>query len=88
MAKKTLYTAKAINNLIDTLVDLDYEIITIPGVLLDSYICISPKPELFRHGEFREVAINEWQSAYKVRTSSKLSKRLLKDIEAAKKEDM
>ena len=82
MAKKTLYTVKAVDEAIDQLIDMGYEIVIIPGSLIDSYICISPTPSMYNY-EFRENAINEWSSAYTVRRSSKLSERMLKDIKAA-----
>ena len=82
MAKKTLYTVKAVDEAIDQLIDMGYEIVIIPGTLIDSFICISPKPSMY-HYEFREYVTTSWASAYTVRRSSKLSERMLKDIKAA-----
>lgn len=75
---KNLYTMNAIDKLCNELIgNRGYDFIRLrDGVLLDGdFILVSPDEE---HYSFvvREVALNEWSSAYTVRRTAKISKAL------------
>ena len=80
MAKQKLYTLTAVEISIETLTKHGYDINVIPGSLLDNYICIPPDNDKYIF-EVREVYLNVCSSAYSMRRHSKLSKRLIKEID-------
>ena len=77
-----LYTAAAIDSALDTLMRSGYDIFLIPGVLIDSYVCVPDTDDKWVY-EFRETPVNSWSSAYTVRRHSKVSKRLQALISSA-----
>ena len=50
-----------------------YEILSVPGSLLDSYICVAPDENHWNY-IFREEYLNESSSAYSFRRCGKISK--------------
>lgn len=77
-----LYTMAAVDTALQKLISNGYDIILIPGTLLDSYVCI-PDTDMKWIYEFRETYLNEWNSAYTVRRHSRISKRLQAMIDSA-----
>lgn len=82
MARSNLYTPKTVENTLNALADIGYEIVTIEGSLIDNYICLPPD-DGYVVWEFYECYLNEWSSAYRYRTSKKISRRLARLLEEA-----
>ena len=78
MAK--LYSMAAVDDALEFLTENGYEIVTIPGSLLDSYICIAPDDSHY-NVILRENYVNAWSSAYTVRNYKKLPKWALAEVE-------
>lgn len=77
------YSMDAVNTAVQTLTeDYGYFTYVIPGVLLDTYICVPDSDDRYIY-EFRETYLNCWSSAYTVRRHGHMSKRLEKMIKAA-----
>ena len=75
MKSKNLYEPKAVYNALVELTEKGYEIVTLEGCLLDDYICLSHDKTKYNFF-FYEVALNEWQSAYKMQRFSVMPKFL------------
>lgn len=82
MARSNLYTLNAVENALNRLSDMGYEIVTIEGTLIDNYICLPPDDDHYVW-EFYENYLNEWSSAYRYRRSKKISRRQKKMLEEA-----
>ena len=80
---KNLFSLSAVEKFIaEELIPVGYEVITIrEGVLLDDMVAIAPDDEHY-HIVFRAEYLNEWNSAYSVRRTSKISAALQKEIDA------
>lgn len=69
-----LYSYDAVQKAIETvLAPAGYEIIEIPGCLIDSYVCVAPDDDHY-NVIFKETYLNQWSSAYTVRNYRKLPK--------------
>lgn len=82
---KNYYTAQSVYEAVGKLEEMGYEIVTIEGCLLDSYIAIAPDEQHY-HYIFRETYLNEWSSAYTVRRYSRLPKWALAEIKRIESE--
>lgn len=82
----TVYDYTAVEKAIrEHLLPTGYEVHVVPGVLLDSYVCIAPDDQHY-HFCCREVAMNEWSSALTVQRYRRLPK-WAKDALAAESAD-
>lgn len=73
------YSLTAVEKFLPQVEKAGYEIVTIPGGLLDSYICIAPRDDYYNF-EIRETYLNEWSSCYTVHQWKKLPKRVLSEL--------
>lgn len=80
MNKSTkLYDAKAVDNFVENLSENHgYDVVIVNGSLLDEYICISHDSMKYNF-YFYEVALNSWQSAYKMQRFSKRMPKYLQE---------
>lgn len=77
---QNIYSYQSVEQFInDKLIPEGYEIVIIPGALVDSYICIAPD-ERHYHFIFREQYLNEWSSGLTKRRCKKLTKWALDAI--------
>ena len=76
-----LYTAEAVENTINNiLIPGGYEIQTIPGALIDTFICLAPSPAYYNY-IFKETYLNEWSSAYTMRRCQSLPAWVLRELD-------
>lgn len=76
---KKLYDSKAVDRFVEDLsLNHGYDITIVNGSLLDEYICISHDATKYNF-YFYEVALNEWQSAYKMQRFSKRMPKFLQN---------
>lgn len=84
---KNLYTFDAVNEYIRAkLLPLGYEVWTIPGSLIDSYVCIAPDEEHYNF-VFREEYLNEWSSALSCRRCQRLPKWVVTALDKIYREE-
>ncbi len=82
MARR-MYTVSAINGLISEAVDAGYDVVTVEeGVLgFGTTVLIAPR-EGYYNFIVQERYLNEWSSGHTVRRTQKLSKAMIKQIDA------
>lgn len=80
-----LYTYKAVDSLIEQLIEKGYEAIQLREGTLGSgdWVLLSHDPTKYNF-VVREVALNEWNSAHNIRRTAKISKALQKEIDKAR----
>ncbi len=77
-----LYTCSAVDDALDTLIDIGYDCVQVSeGVLgCGHWICIAPDDRHY-HFEFQEVYMNEWSSGHTVRKCRTLSNQQMQMIQ-------
>lgn len=77
----TVYSYTSVEKFInDKLIPEGYEIVEIPGTLVDSYVCVAPDDRHY-HFIFREQYLNEWSSGLTKRRCRTLTKWALDAME-------
>ena len=76
-----LYSMVAVENAVEELAGMGYEIIKMYGSLLDDYICISNDDKKYNF-YFYETFLNAWASSYKMQRFTKLTGKMAEMFKA------
>lgn len=82
-----IYSYKAVEKFIEEkLIPQGYEVVEIPGALVDSYVCIAPDDGHYNF-IFREQYLNEWSSGLTARRCRKLTRWALDALAAVQEQE-
>jgi len=77
-----IYSQDAVDRAAQKLFKLGYTFHALPGSLIDPFVAEAPDDHHWNY-VFKEVALNEWSSAYTVRKCRKISAAIWKQVSKA-----